>query len=72
MSEELGLKKVGALLEATLDEEAKANKALTRLAAGGMLSSGINRLAADRSSGRDRDEDDMATTMLAEDAEVGV
>jgi ferritin-like metal-binding protein YciE len=46
---ELGLDTASALLEKTLDEEGKADKALTKLAAGGFLSSGINRLAATRS-----------------------
>ena len=45
---ELGLDTTSALLEQTLDEEGKANKLLTKLAAGGLLSSGINRLAATR------------------------
>ena len=47
---ELGLSKVGSLLDATLDEEGKANKLLTKLAAGGFMSSGINHLAAARST----------------------
>lgn len=46
---ELGLDAVTSLLDETLDEESKANKLLTKLAEGGMLSSGINRLAATRS-----------------------
>ena len=49
LAEELGLDKPCALLDQTLAEEEKANKALTKLAAGGMMSSGINRLAAERS-----------------------
>jgi ferritin-like metal-binding protein YciE len=46
---ELHLDRTSALLDQTLDEEGKANKALTKLASGGMLSSGINRMAAERS-----------------------
>ena len=46
---ELHLDRTSALLDQTLDEEGKANKALTKLASGGMLSSGINRIAAERS-----------------------
>jgi len=47
---ELGFDTTSSLLDQTLDEEGKANKLLTKLAAGGFLSSGINRLAADRTS----------------------
>ena len=46
---ELGLDTASVLLDQTLDEEGNANKLLTKLAAGGFLSSGINRLAATRS-----------------------
>lgn len=46
---ELGLDKTSALLDQTLDEEGDANKLLTKLAAGGFMSSGINRIAATRS-----------------------
>ena len=46
---ELDLDTTSSLLEKTLDEEGKADKLLTKLAAGGRLSSGINRLAATRS-----------------------
>jgi ferritin-like metal-binding protein YciE len=49
LAAELGLDTTSSLLDETLDEEGKANKTLTKLAAGGMLSSGINRLAAERS-----------------------
>ncbi len=48
---ELGLDTTSSLLDQTLDEEGNANKLLTKLAAGGLLSSGINRLAATRSEG---------------------
>ena len=51
LANELGLDATSSLLEQTLDEESKANKLLTKLAAGGRLSSGINRLAATRSDG---------------------
>lgn len=47
---ELGLDATSALLDQTLAEEGKMNKALTKLATGGLLSSGINRLAAERST----------------------
>jgi ferritin-like metal-binding protein YciE len=43
---ELGLDQVAALLGETLDEEAKADKTLTKLASGGLIGSGINREAA--------------------------
>jgi ferritin-like metal-binding protein YciE len=49
LAHELDLDTTSSLLQQTLDEEANANKLLTKLAAGGMLSSGINRLAATRS-----------------------
>lgn len=45
---ELGHSNVSSLLNQTLGEEARANKLLTKLAAGGLLSSGINHLAAQR------------------------
>lgn len=48
LADELGFNSTAALLEKTLDEEGKADKALTKLASGGMLSTGINRLGADR------------------------
>jgi ferritin-like metal-binding protein YciE len=46
---ELGHNNVSSLLNQTLSEESRANKLLTKLAAGGLLSSGINHLAAQRS-----------------------
>jgi ferritin-like metal-binding protein YciE len=49
LADELDLDTTSTLLEQTLDEEGKANKLLTKLAAGGLLSSGINRLASTRS-----------------------
>jgi ferritin-like metal-binding protein YciE len=45
---ELGFDTTRALLDDTLGEESNANKLLTKLAAGGFLSSGINKLAATR------------------------
>ncbi len=45
---ELHLGTTSALLDRTLDEEGRADKTLTKLAGGGMLSSGINRIAAER------------------------
>ncbi|HWB22432.1 MAG TPA: ferritin-like domain-containing protein [Gaiellaceae bacterium] len=59
---ELGYNSTASLLEQTLDEEGRADKLLTKLAAGGMLSSGINRMAADRS---DPDEADVAGSVQA-------
>lgn len=52
---ELGLDTTSSLLDQTLDEEGKANKHLTKLATGGFLSSGINRLAAERASDEPED-----------------
>ena len=61
---ELGLTKSSSLLDRTLEEEARADKSLTKLAAGGMLSSGINRLAAQRSdaveAGAEASDDQVA------------
>ena len=65
LADELGLGSVSALLERTLDEEGKANKALTKLAQGGMLGSGINRLAAERT------ESDEPLLPVAESPEPG-
>jgi ferritin-like metal-binding protein YciE len=59
LADELGLDQVRALLDQTLDEEGNANKLLTKLAAGGFLSSGINRLAAARTVS-DQDSGDLA------------
>jgi ferritin-like metal-binding protein YciE len=64
---ELGLGKASALLDRTLAEEGKANKALTKLAAGGMMSSGINRLAAERSDTLQL-EDEEPPVAVREDA----
>ena len=54
---ELHLDTTSALLDQTLDEEGKANKTLTKLASGGMLSSGINRKAAERAEAEPLEED---------------
>ncbi len=54
---ELHLDTTSALLDQTLDEEGKANKTLTKLASGGMLSSGINRMAAERADVEPLEED---------------
>ena len=48
LANELDLDTTSSLLNQTLDEESKAHKLFTKLAAGGILSSGINRLAATR------------------------
>jgi ferritin-like metal-binding protein YciE len=47
-ADELDLGTTTALLGQTLDEESDADKQLTKLASGGMFSSGINHLAAER------------------------
>lgn len=44
-AKELNLDEVVDLLQDTLDEEANADKALTKIAEGGMLSSGVNQKA---------------------------
>ncbi len=44
-AKELGLDKVKKLLQETLDEEANADKSLTKIAEGGLLTSGINHKA---------------------------
>jgi ferritin-like metal-binding protein YciE len=45
LAKELNYDAIAALLEATLDEEANADKKLTKLAKGGIFSSGINQMA---------------------------
>jgi ferritin-like metal-binding protein YciE len=45
---ELGLRDAESKLDETLGEEAKADKLLTKLATGGLLSSGLNKEAAER------------------------
>jgi ferritin-like metal-binding protein YciE len=46
LSEQLGLADAASLLDETLDEESKADELLTKLATGGMFSSGINQEAS--------------------------
>jgi ferritin-like metal-binding protein YciE len=46
-AKELDLKNIVNLLQATLDEEAHADKTLTKIAEGSLLTSGINRKAND-------------------------
>jgi ferritin-like metal-binding protein YciE len=62
---ELGLDKASSLLGDTIDEEGRANDALTKLAAGGMFSSGINKIAAQRSEAAaekvEDQQDELAT-----------
>jgi ferritin-like metal-binding protein YciE len=65
LASELGLDRAESLLGVTIDEEGKANKALTKLAAGGTFSSGINRIAAQRSDATEVEEEQAA---LATDA----
>jgi ferritin-like metal-binding protein YciE len=67
---ELGLKTTSSLLDQTLEEEAKADKSLTKLAAGGMMSSGINRLAAERPHPADADEETSEPVAVAEDSQT--
>lgn len=45
LAAEIGLDKVSDLLQDTLDEEASADKKLTKLAKGGLITAGINRQA---------------------------
>jgi len=59
---ELGLDSTRSLLEQTLEEEGNANKLLTKLAAGGRLSSGINRLAATRSGNDETDDEESSVS----------
>ena len=56
---ELDLGTTSSLLELTLEEEGNANKLLTKLASGGRLSSGINRVAATR----EQEPDDSASEL---------
>ena len=48
LADQLGYDRAEELLDETLDEEANADKVLTKLATGGIFSSGINEEAADR------------------------
>jgi ferritin-like metal-binding protein YciE len=48
LADELGIGDAKELLDQTLDEEANADKLLTKLATGGMFRSGINQEAASR------------------------
>jgi ferritin-like metal-binding protein YciE len=48
LASELGLSDAEAMLDDTLDEEAKADKLLTKIATGGLLSGGVNQEAAER------------------------
>jgi ferritin-like metal-binding protein YciE len=50
LADQLGYDRAEELLDETLDEEAKADKLLTKIATGGMLSSGINKEAAENGS----------------------
>jgi len=51
VADQLGLDEAEALLDETLDEEAKADKLLTKLATGGFLRTGINQEAAGENGG---------------------
>ena len=46
IASELGYEKTAALLDETLDEEAQADKLLSKLAEGGFLRGGVNEKAA--------------------------
>ena len=48
LADELGLDDAKDVLDQTLDEEANADKLLTKIATGGMFSAGINQAAAER------------------------
>lgn len=48
LADELGLSTTKSLLDDTLDEEASADKRLTKLASGGLIGGGINQEAAAR------------------------
>src|SRR3989442_10359023 len=48
LADDLGIDDAKELLDQTLDEEANADKLLTKLATGGMFRSGINQEAASR------------------------
>jgi ferritin-like metal-binding protein YciE len=60
LAEELDLRTVSSMLDQTLDEESKANKLLSKLATGGLLGSGINRLAAVRGENEPGEEERSA------------
>jgi ferritin-like metal-binding protein YciE len=48
LADQLGFDEVGKLMNDTLDEEAAADKKLTKIATGGLFSSGVNKEAARR------------------------
>jgi ferritin-like metal-binding protein YciE len=48
LAEQLGFDEIGDILATTLDEESDADSRLTKLATGGIFSSGINEAAGDR------------------------
>jgi len=51
LADQLGYERAEQLLDETLDEEANADKLLTKIATGGLLSSGINKEAAEKNGG---------------------
>jgi ferritin-like metal-binding protein YciE len=67
---ELGLKDASSLLDQTLDEEGRADKALTKLAAGGMMSSGINRIAAERPHPAEEADEPAGQDAVLEEAQT--
>ena len=66
LADELGLNKASSLLGDTIDEEGRANNALTKLAAGGMFSSGINKIAAQRSEAAAAEVEDQQPELATE------
>jgi len=60
LAHELNFDAAASLLDQTIDEERDADKQLTKLAEGGLLSSGINRMAADRTDDPATEEEHAA------------
>ena len=66
LADELGLNQASSALGDTIDEEGRANSALTKLAAGGMFSSGINKIAAQRSEAAATEIEDQQPELATE------
>jgi ferritin-like metal-binding protein YciE len=60
LARELNFDAAASLLDQTIDEERDADKQLTKLAEGGLLSSGINRMAANRTDDPATEEEHAA------------
>jgi ferritin-like metal-binding protein YciE len=69
---ELGLGQTSSTLDQTLSDETKANKALAKLATGGFMSGGINRIAAERSAQADAEIEVVESTPDADESEAFV